>query len=518
MAGVAGVAGVAGAAGAAGADTSRAPRQAGVARTALAAWLAGAALATLTACSLTPTQAPAAPDMGTAWQSSWPSNWQTLQQTAQPEPGFIATEHAQRWASGEWWALWDDPVLNELTARANAANQTIALAVANVTQAQAQLAGQRASLFPTLGAGLSASRSGGDERAASGSAALNLNASWAPDLWGRLRDTVKANQANVQASEADLAAARLSVQGALAKAYFALREADAELALLDDTISGYQRSAAITQNRYDVGTAARTDALQAQATLANARASRTALQRTRMGYEHTIALLLGLAPAHFQLDAAAWQPSLPALPAALPATLLLRRPDVAAGERAVQAANLQIGMARAAYFPNVSLNASLGGGASSLSNLVSAPALAWSLGLSVAQSLFDAGQRSAQVDAARASYDAAVARYRQSALTGLGEVEDQLLALRTLAAQSRDTGESAAIAQRVEQQMMNRYQAGLSAYTDVVSAQASAINARRSVLQLQLQRQQALVALIQALGGGWQAPWGDGQQSAPGNG
>lgn len=467
---------------------------------------AAATAAVLSACSLAPTTPMEPMALPAAWRS------------APTATGWVSADAARAWREGQWWLLWDDPVLHALMARVELNNQNLKAAAANVAQAQALLRQQRADLLPTLGGQLSQQRSGGDDRAASGSASLNLSASWAPDLWGRIANAVQAQSASVQASQADLAGARLDAQASLAQAYFALREADAELALLDDTISGYQRSAAITQNRYDVGTAARTDALQAQATLANARASRTALQRTRMGYEHTIALLLGLAPAHFQLDAAAWQPSLPALPAALPATLLLRRPDVAAGERAVQAANLQIGMARAAYFPNVSLNASLGGGASSLSNLVSAPALAWSLGLSVAQSLFDAGQRSAQVDAARASYDAAVARYRQSALTGLGEVEDQLLALRTLAAQSRDTGESAAIAQRVEQQMMNRYQAGLSAYTDVVSAQASAINARRSVLQLQLQRQQALVALIQALGGGWQAPWGDGQQSAPGNG
>ena len=468
-------------------------------RAALAALCLSAALA---GCSLTPTQPTAAPALGTAWKS------------AQPQTGFLSTEHAQRWASGEWWALFDDPVLSALIERANTANQNVALAVANVAQAQAALASQRASLFPTLGANLSTSRSGGDDRSASGSAGLNLNASWAPDLWGKLRESVNAQQANLQASEADLAAARLSVQGALANAYFALREADVELALLDETITGYARSATITQNRYDVGTAARTDALQAQSTLANARASRVALQRTRAGYENAIALLLGTTPADFKLDKANWQQTLPDVPAQLPSTLLLRRPDVAAGERAVHAANLQIGIARAAYFPDFSLSASLGGSASNLSRLVSAPALAWSLGLSMAQSLFDAGQRSAQVDAARASYDAAVARYRQSALTAIGEVEDQLLALRTLGEQARETEQSAAVAQRVEQQMMNRYQAGLSAYTDVVSAQASAISARRSVLQLQLQRQQALIALIQAVGGGWQAPWGETHKDA----
>ncbi|ARU06727.1 hypothetical protein CCO03_07725 [Comamonas serinivorans] len=467
------------------------PRQ--PARAALAALCASVAL--LAGCSLTPPLADVAPALNTSWKS------------AQPEPGFTSTEQAGRWAQGEWWALFDDPTLNGLVQRANAANQNVALAVANVAQAQAALASQRASLFPTLGATVSTSRSGGDERSTSNAAAVGLNASWAPDLWGRLKESVRAQQANVQASEADLAAARLSVQGSLVNAYLALREADVELSLLDDTIAGYERSAAITQNRYDVGTAARTDALQAQATLASARASRVALQRTRTGYENAMALLLGVVPADFTLPSAEWRQTLPSVPVQLPSLLLLRRPDVAAAERAVVAANAQIGVARAAYFPDFSLSAGLDGSASNLSRLVSAPALAWSLGLSLAQSIFDGGSRSAQVDAARASYDAAVARYRQSALTAVGEVEDQLLALNTLAEQTEQTRQSADIAQRVEQQMLNRYQAGLSDYTEVVSAQASAISARRSVLQLQLQRQQAVVALIQAVGGGWQADW-----------
>jgi NodT family efflux transporter outer membrane factor (OMF) lipoprotein len=457
-----------------------------------------AAALALAGCSLTPVQPPAAPVLSTQWKS------------AQPEPGFLSTEHARRWEAGEWWALFDDPVLNELVQRANAANQTVAAAVANVAQAQAALASQRASLFPTLGASVNAQRSGGDDRQAAGSAAANLNASWAPDFWGKLRESVRAQSASVQASQADLAAARLSVQGALANAYFAVREADVELALLDETIAGYERSATITQNRYDVGTAARTDALQAQATLANARASRVALQRTREGQVNAIALLLGTTPADFSLPRTEWNQALPDVPAQLPSTLLLRRPDVASAERAVTAANAQIGVARAAYFPDFSLSASVGGSAGNLSRLVSAPALAWSLGLSVAQSIFDAGARSAQVDAARAGYDAAVARYRQSALTAIGEVEDQLLALRTLAQQTQETRQGADIAQRVEQQQMNRYQAGLADYTEVVTAPASAISARRSVL-----RQQAVVALIQAVGGGWQADWDTAQQATP---
>ena len=446
----------------------------------------------LSACGSVPTEPPARFEAPAAWR-------------AQPEhtPGWVRADQAQVWASGQWWALFDDPVLDALIARVDVSNQNLALAVANVAQARAVLAQQQASLWPTLGLSVSQSRSGGEARAATGSASAGLNASWAPDLWDRLGAATRAQQAQVQASEADLAGARLSAQASLVNAYVALRETDTELALMDEIITGYERSARITQNRYDVGTAARTDALQAQSTLQNARSSREGLQRTREGYEHAIALLLGTTPAQFQLAPAPWEVRWPQVPAALPATVLLRRPDVAAAERAVSAANLQIGIARRAYFPDLSLTAGVNGGAANLGDLFSAPRLLWSLGLSVGQAIFDGGAREAGVDLARAGYDASVARYRQTALTAIGEVEDQLSAMRALDAQITQTEASAEVAARIEQQMLNRYESGLADYTEVVTAQASAMNARRSLLQLQLQRQQAAVAFIQALGGGW---------------
>jgi NodT family efflux transporter outer membrane factor (OMF) lipoprotein len=301
----------------------------------------------------------------------------------------------------------------------------------------------------------------------------------------------------------------------LAQAYFALREADAEIALLGDIISGYQRSVVITQNRYDAGVVARTDTFQAQSALSNAQASRAALQRSRAAYEHSIALLVGQAPAYFTLPAAPWQDAVPSVPAEVPSLLLLRRPDVASTERAVSAANQQIGVARSAWFPSLSLTASVGKGSASMGDLLSAPGLLWSMGVALSQAVFDGGSRNARIDQATAVHDAAVARYRQSVLSAMKDVEDQLNALSTLQEQSEHARAAADLASRIEQQMLNRYQSGLTSYTDVVTAQASALNARRSLLQLQLQRQQSVVSLIQALGGGWQTPWTDAPTNTP---
>lgn len=428
---------------------------------------------------------------------------------AAPAPGWVSTSQARAWSQGQWWLLWDDPVLHALVRRVELDNQGLRAAAANVAQAQALLRQQRAGGMPQLGAQLGQQRSGGEDRPTTGSASIGLNASWAPDLWGRIGHAVEAQAASVQASQADLAGARLNAQASLAEAYLALRATDAEIALMDEIIGGYQRSARITQNRYDVGVVPRTDTLQAQVTLRNAEATRVALQRSRAAYEHAIALLLGAAPAGFSLPPAPWTSAVPQLPAELPALLLLRRPDVASAERAVTAANAQIGVARSAHFPDLSLSASLGAGGAHLAELVSAPGLLWSLGLALAQNVFDAGAREARVEQAFAAREAAVARYRQAALGAMKEVEDRLSALATLADQAGHARAAADAAARIEQQQMNRYQAGLSAYTEVVTAQASTLSARRGLIQLQLQRQQAAVGLIQALGGGWQAPWAD---------
>ena len=434
-----------------------------------------------------------------------PSAWKE----APAAEGWLPAAPADALDRGEWWQLFNDAGLNELAARVQVSNQNIAVAVANYAQATALVREQRAGLFPTVGLSGSAGRSG-DRTAgtSSGSSSVGLNVDWAPDVWGRLRAAVGSAQASAQASAADLAAARLSAHGELATNYFSLREADAELALLADTIEGYERSYTIARNRYDAGIAAQSDVLQAQTQLVNTRAERVALERTRATLEHAIAVLVGAAPADFKLPPlAAWTPAVPAVPLGVPSTLLQRRPDIAAAERAVAVANAQIGIERSAYFPSLNLSGSLSRSASRVQDLFSASNTLWSLGLSAAQVLFDAGAIGARVDSAKAGHEAAVARYRQTVLTAFQGVEDQLTATASLAQQEALRREASVAADKTEQQLLNRYRAGQVSYTEVVTAQASALNARRTVLQLGVNRQVAAVGLIQGLGGGWDAGW-----------
>lgn len=457
--------------------------------------MALAAAASLAACAVGPAyERPAIVSPG-AWKE------------APAAEGWLPAAPADAFDRGPWWQRFGDAGLNALAERVQVSNQNIAIAVANYAQAQALVREARASLFPTVSLSGSAGRNGtrgaGDAR---GSASATLGADWAPDLWGRLGQNVDSARARAQASEADLAAARLSAQGELASNYFSLREADAELALLAATLEGYERSYTIARNRYEAGIAAQSDVLQAQTQLVNTRAERVALQRTRDTFEHAIAVLVGAAPADFKLPVeATWTPVVPAVPLGVPSTLLQRRPDIASAERAVAVANAQIGIARSAYYPSFSLSASLGRSTSRVSDLFSASNTLWSIGLSAAQVLFDAGAIGAQVDAAKASHEAAVARYRQTVLTAFQGVEDQLTATASLAEQEALRREASAAADRTEQQILNRYRAGQVSYTEVVTAQASALSARRTVLQLQVNRQIAAVGLIQGLGGGWQA-------------
>jgi NodT family efflux transporter outer membrane factor (OMF) lipoprotein len=432
--------------------------------------------------------------------------------------GWLPAAPADALDRGEWWKLFADPALDELAGRVQVSNQNIAAAVANYTQAQALVRGERAALFPSVSLDGSGKRSGTVGGSSTSSPAntfsATLGASWTPDVWGRLREAVSSAQANAQASEADLAAARLSAIGSLATNYFSLREADAEIVLLDETIQGYQRAFEITSNRYAAGIAAQTDVLQAQTQLVNAKAERVGLQRTRSTYEHAIAMLLGVAPADFSLPAAQWTPMVPGVPLGVPSTLLQRRPDIAAAERSVAAANAQIGIARAAYFPNIGLTASVGSNASRVKDLFGSANTLWGLGLSVAQVIFDAGAIAANVDSAKAGYESSVARYRQTVLTAFQAVEDQLTASATLAQQEGLRREASAAADKTEQQLLNRYRAAQVSYTDVVTAQAAALSARRTLVQLQVNRQNTAVALIQAMGGGWQAGWMEGNAKA----
>lgn len=406
---------------------------------------------------------------------------------------------------GPWWELFQDPELNALASRVEVSNQNVAAAVAAYAQARALVAEQRATLFPTVSlTGGTGRTGGGGNTPTRKSYQVGIGGSWEPDVWGRLRRGVDSARAGQQASLADLQAARLSAQGELAVDYFNLRELDAQRTLQSDTIAGYERTLKITQNRYSAGIAPRTDVLQAETQLANARAELLGLERQRATLEHAIAVLVGKAPANFDLPPRpTWRGEVPDIPLDVPSTLLLRRPDVAAAERRAAQANEQIGIAQAAYYPSLQLSGSAGLAAASIGDLFSASALVWSLGASVAQTVFNAGSTAARVDSARAALEESAARYRQAVLAAFQDVEDQLVASRILQQQLVLRQQAAQAANLAEQQVLNRYLAGQVGFTEVITAQVTAQSARRAVAQALSDRQVAAVSLIHALGGGW---------------
>ena len=427
---------------------------------------------------------------------------------------WVTAAPADALERGPWWQLFNDPVLNDLAARVEVSNQNVAAAVAAYAQARALVAEQRAALFPSVTLSGGANRSGNGGGTANANAVAgnrtssnyqaSLGAAWEPDVWGRLQSVANGAAATAAASAADLATARLSAQGELAVNYLSLRQQDAQKALLASTLAGFARALEITQNRYTAGIAAKTDVLQAQTQLANAKADDAGLQRTRAQLEHAIAVLVGQAPGNFTLAAMPdWKPTVPEVPVGVPSTLLQRRPDIAAAERRVASANEQIGVAKAAYYPSLSLNASVGTAASRAADLFSAPAVLWSLGLSAAQVLFKGGALGARVDGATAAYDQTVARYRQVVLSAFQNVEDQLSASRVLQIQQALRAQASSAADQVEQQVLNRYRSGQVSYTEVITAQTTALTARRALVQATADRQTTAVALIQSLGGGW---------------
>jgi NodT family efflux transporter outer membrane factor (OMF) lipoprotein len=435
---------------------------------------------------------------------------------------WVKAAPADAFDRGEWWKLFHDPILDDLAARVEISNQNVAAAIAAYVQARALVSEQRAGLFPTVSLTGSADRSGGAGNTATattgttvsttttGSGIRNtyrvgIGGTWEPDIWGKLRRSVESANASAQASEADLAAARLSAQGELAVNYFSLRQTDAQKVLLDDTVAAYQRALQIAQNRYSVGVATKTDVLQAQTQLANAQADAADLVRQRAQFEHAIAVLIGQAPGNFTLAPATWNITVPNVPVGVPSTLLERRPDIAAAERRVAAANEQIGIAKSAWFPSFSLTASETSTASRVADLFKSATNVWAIGLSAAQTVFDAGATGARVDSARAAHQAATANYRQTVLTAFQDVENQLTAIRVLEQQQELRYRASQAADEAETLMLNRYRAGQVDFSQVVTAQTAALSARRALVQAQADRQTTAIALIQALGGGWQA-------------
>jgi NodT family efflux transporter outer membrane factor (OMF) lipoprotein len=408
-----------------------------------------------------------------------------------------------------WWEVYGDPVLNDLLLQAGDANQNIRYAEAQYRQAQAAAQAARASFWPTVGYQAGAQRAQTNSNTSGprlqDTYNVGLNASWEADVWGRVRRAVEAGDAASAASVASLAAARLSIQATLAQDYLQLRITDLLKELYVRTVEGYNRSLQLSTNQYKAGVALRSDVAQAQTQLLTAQAQLIDLDSTRNQLEHAIAILIGKAPASFSLPAAPspLQARLPAIPTGLPSDLLERRPDIAAAERLAAAANANIGVAKAALFPALTLSAS--GGYSNLSygQLFDVPSRVWSLGAALAGTLFDGGLRTARTAQAVAAFDASAAQYKQAVLGGLQEVEDNLSTLRVLDLESQVQAQAVETAQLAERLALSQYRAGTATYLVVVTTQATSLAAQRTAVQLLGRQLVSSVALIKAVGGGW---------------
>lgn len=411
---------------------------------------------------------------------------------------------------GPWWAIYQDPELDALETRVSAANQDLKAAVAQFQQARAIAQQAQSAFYPTLSAGTSASRNQLSRALANplphavyNDYQLNLDLSYEIDVWGRVRNAAEAGKDRAAASAGDLATMDLSLHAELAIDYFTLRGDDAEQHILDQTVRDYEKALELTVNRYKGGWAADADVSEAktQLELAETQDTNTSLLRSQL--EHAIAVLVGVAPAQFSLPVRPLAAKPPPLDVGLPGLLLERRPDIAAAERRAAAANADVGVARAAYFPTFNLNALVGVESATTGSLFTSPALAWMLGPSGVVTIFDNGLREALNAQARAAYEQTAAEYRQTVLHAYQEVEDNLAALGYL--QREDTTQSAAVsdAAHATLQAERRYEGGLANYFEVVTAQNAELAARLSEMDIEIRRMSASVTLIEALGGGW---------------
>ncbi len=403
---------------------------------------------------------------------------------------------------GEWWEVYQDPVLSGLLRQVKISNQNVAQYDALYRQARALSAASRANLYPTVAGTASTARSGTRDSAATVHNA-EVSASWELDIWGKLRRTLEENQASAQASAAELANITLSAQSELAQDYFQLRVMDQQITLYQQSVAAYQRYLQIIDNKYRAGSESRATLAQAQTQLESARASALDVQWQRAQLEHAIAVLMGKAPAQFSLPVAPLTAVLPQIPVELPAQLLQRRPDIAYAERNVAAANAAIGVAQAAYYPDLTLSASGGFQSSVLHNLISMPNRVWSLGPELSGTLLDFGATKAGVEQAQAAYDASVASYRQSVLDAFQEVEDYLVELKTLEEETAAQQRAAESARESARVTYNQYQAGMIDYLDVATTQNTSLSQQQNLLSLRSTQWVASVQLIAALGGGW---------------
>jgi len=415
---------------------------------------------------------------------------------------------------GDWWTMYGDARLNELVAKVDVSNQTIAAAAAQVRISSALADQARSSMWPTVSGSVTRTESQPSSTTGPivGQAAsrriidsLPLTVSWEADLWGRIRRNIESGEATTQASAADLVNARLSMQSTLATSYFQLRALDSQKRLLGEAVAAYQKNLELTQNRYKAGVVSRLDIATAETQLNGARAQYVDVGVQRAQLEHAIAVLLGVPASGFSLEAAELSPAAPPVPSAgVPADLLERRPDVAGAERRMAAANAQIGVAKAAFFPTATLNGTYGYQTANPSVWFNAPSNFWSLGLGFALTLFDAGRRSAVSDQAIAQYEQTVAQYRGTVLQAFADVEDNLAALRILEQEAAIQAETVRAAQQTYDITLNQYKAGIANFLQVAITQTALLNAQTTALAIQARRVGASVLLVKALGGGWE--------------
>jgi NodT family efflux transporter outer membrane factor (OMF) lipoprotein len=419
------------------------------------------------------------------------------------EAGWKPTEPADILNHGPWWKIFGDADLDELEQKIDISNQNVKAAAAAVDQARALVSQARAGFFPTIGA--SVGRTRGATYAAPPLTTDNAGATvtWNLDIWGQTRRTLESDVASAQSSAAALALTRLTAQSELATDYFELRAQDQLQRLLDGTVVAQEKSLKITESRYHYGVAAKADVVSAQAQLLSSQAQQVNAQIQRGILEHAIAALIGQQPAAFSLKPTPMRTDVPTVPPGLPSTLLERRPDVAQAERKVAAASAQIGVAVSAYFPSLTLAGSDEYTGSPLSKLFTVPNRIWSVGPSLVGTLFDAGLRHAEVAQARAAYEASVDSYRQTVLSGLQQVEDQLVTLRVLEKQAVIEEEAVKASREAEVLTLNQYKAGTVPYSSVITAQTTTLSSEQTALTVLSDRLQASVALIEALGGGW---------------
>ncbi|MEI8171371.1 MAG: efflux transporter outer membrane subunit [Rhodoferax sp.] len=456
-----------------------------------------AAALLLSACAVSPVAPPAALAAPAQFKEVGP--WQRASSAASP----IVPD--------AWWTLFKDPVLDDLQQRLVIGNETLKSSVAAVASARAVLTASQSAVFPMLSAGVSGARNGSPTATTSlaaqnpnNSASLSLNASWEVDLWGRLSQASRGATSALQASADDLASARLSAQATLTQTYFSLRTAEAQAQLLERSVTAYQRSLDLTQARYDGGVAPRTDVLQAQTQLSSAQGQLAELTAQRGQLEHAIAVLLGLSPSVLTLAPTALLPDTLQVPARLPATLLERRPDIAAAQARVAASYAQIGVTDAAFFPALTLSGGTGFSNSSLVNLVNTPNLFWSLGSALAVSILDGGQRKQASAQARASADQVTASYRQVVLTALQEVEDNLVLGYQLQQELNWQAQALQSAQRNLEITLDQYRAGTVSYLNVVVAQTAALGVESNLFGVRNRQLAAVNQLLKNIAGRWE--------------